>query len=186
MTYAERNAVWETLDPAAKRVWLARDVLAQLAAKKYDACRRVYVDVQFTHEHAWNHVRDEQLHETLERDGVRCLVCALGGLLCSLARVEDRLSTRQVCEARGRDLREILERLEGLFEPKQLTLMEAFFEGADEGYYGDRILEENLDSDDSDDVRPHKDFAGRYKSSEDRLRAIMENVIANNGEFVPA
>lgn len=180
MTYAERNALWVTLDPAAKRVWLAQDVLAQLAVKKYEACRLLYIRV-----HARDGNMDEQLHETLERDGARCSVCALGGLLCSLARMEDRLSTGRVCEAAEQWLwGKLLKRLEGLFEPRQLTLMEGFFEGSDEGYYGELVRKElGLDY---GDKGLHEVFAERYESSEDRLRAIMENVVANNGEFVPA
>ncbi len=92
---------------------------------------------------------------------IDCEVCAIGASFLSMARVvPERVSGLRI----GTTVT-YKQNLYTIFSMLTVTLMEAAFEGWD---YPDRARE----------------FYEKYPSAKARLRAIMENIISNKGEFV--
>lgn len=149
---------------AEKRVALAKDVLAQLAAKK------IFPEVG-----TYLHMRAND----------ECHVCALGSLVVACCGIEGR---RQLnCDA-------VVACLRPVFDADQLVLIEAAFENDAEPptleiYSGedDDLLASAADS--IGPIRYAEDEEGDYDvapgEAERRMRWIMQNIIDHNGTFVP-
>lgn len=193
---------WE--DP---RVIIARDVLSQLDARRLVAEVNIYLSVDGPIiptgcPTGWNpEVRDLLVGRT-------CGVCAIGALF--VAKV-DRVDALRFSEMGGRlnddgRMRTYLDE----FDPVQLVLMELAFEG---GWILEQLTGGRVDISDvwdtcgvcegpddcslCDDCELLPEFQSALRFHEDyeagdidgrierRLRAIMQNVIANGGEFRP-
>lgn len=134
-----------------------------------------------------------------------CNVCAIGSLFLSYIRKYDEVTAQRVCDT-GVDI--IAEEvLIDIFDPANLRLMERIFEGRwidgpelnpefsvyaaeDISQYKGWLTFEEMGSLEytkeqyNNELLANKYYC-KYKNSNDRLRAIMLNVIRNNGEFVP-
>ncbi len=168
---------------AEKRVAIAQDVLKQLRTKKYVAERDLYVSVEFKGDtdNNWNARFDDvksNIHKVKE-----CRVCAIGSCIVSATRLGNTLTFREMEDERDPKTRKLLAKA---FTQKQLYLMESAFElninsmyTLSQGYaYGPNTKTE-------DEAVKARNFGYKYNDSTDRLKAIMRNVIKNNGEFKP-
>ena len=138
-------------DQMQRRVALARDVLAQLEAKKIIPEYGTYVSAS----------------------DAFCETCALGAMMVSCCGVDDADGARED---------DVIECLVPLFSRRELAEIEASFEG-DTGMpmqHRARYASARL-------RRFAEVFEGtaEHIPPEARLRAIMSNIIANDGEFVP-
>lgn len=107
----------------------------------------------------------------IERSG--CQVCALGGLLFCKAVLYDEVPALIV--SMGHATRySTVNALSDVFDTKTLDLVEAAFEQSR------RFAEDYQD----EAVRAEV-FGKQYEGDRERMRAIMENIVANNGEFIP-
>jgi len=162
------------------RVAIARDVLAQL--DREDVPLRVspegYVS-GFYEPKDWS----ADLQQIVDEVKTYCDVCALGGLILSKARLYDSVP---ICELLEEDPDEapgevfgiqatIYEQLDQVFGQGQRELIETAFM---EVRYFARALSE---AERTKAVR----YGGQFHDDRLRLRAIMENIIANGGEFRP-
>jgi hypothetical protein len=139
-----------------------------------------------------------------------CKVCAVGALF--LGSIECRLFTRiregEVLKGEYEDALEyglINDRLmqnvvEKVFDQKQLGLIEAAFETELRGVYGDQSINgedaSRIETYDREDLLEGDDLAffhqlqdavhwgKRFDDDDDRLEAIMKNIVANEGDFV--
>jgi hypothetical protein len=175
---------FDSLTSRGKAVRVAKDVLLQLDLKKYKAKNLVYFTwdawdaAEKDYENMGNYANLVRFEEqTLERDlktvvaeAKQCSVCALGASICSLANVNGPV---KVSDGRsgGRP------QLETIFGRLQLNMMESAFEKTKMGAYWNE-LEHN-----QGDLAVK--FGKKYKSAENRLRAIMNNIIQNRGVFKP-
>ena len=181
------NAAFEKLSPSDKRVAIARDVLAQLDAGRITAKTGVYIRsfdlVNLIDESA----KDVQLQSLLSAVE-ECNVCALGSMFICGVNIANNLPVKRVTtygsEVSGSDAKKYLRRF---FTNGQLGLIESAFETGDMLSNYSRV--------------PKRDYAllraairfGELFDVEDenwmrdelRLRAIMENIIVNDGTFRP-
>lgn len=140
-----------------KRVEIAKDVLSQIAAERIVACPGQYIDTD-----------------------ARCQVCALGSMFRVL--VDDAAFEVTKTKNVSKQLADIREVLLDHFSSEQLGLIECAFEGA-VGYIN---VDDYEDTDDLPaEVESALAYADKYEDPQDRLVAIMQNIVDNDGMFVP-
>lgn len=200
------NAEFEASCPSQKRVLLAKDVLAALRARRFDVETGRYTNTFGAHE-------DEKLkdanvkaasaaqtlyyerHEQEDAEGLpsegpkvvvplvmslfaeECQVCAKGALfVAKLDRLGGVDLGEYTAKAYGGDPSDYL--LE-YFSQYQLDLIECAFE-QDAGY-----MCVATDDAGEEEAEVASDFAEGISDPSERLRLIMENIVAHNGTFVP-
>jgi hypothetical protein len=158
------NRAFAAMPAAKKRVTIAKDVIAWLDLKKLIPTAGTYLETV----------------ATTKVNGYSCNACAVGAMFaCQVERtpkltlevadyseyhVDDaaEVATRNYCNAGMR------ETLGKFFSREQLGLIESAFECMA-----------------FDDAEAAEKFGRRYHTEARRMRAIMENIVANGGEFVP-
>lgn len=189
-----------------RAVLVAKDVLSQLAAKKYVPQSGTYIE--FTDGVSRKgQIKDE--FSSIEK----CKVCALGSIIMSSTHFGNRLTFEglgaQSCMTTNEELPAVSELLKSVFDPHMLLLIETAFEDysprlSDEDsfsyynniryahYFGETLSFEECVKchefyesfskyNDSDDDFDGDDYS---EDSENRLFAIMKNIIDNKGNFV--
>jgi hypothetical protein len=172
------NAEFKKATKAQKRVMIAQDVLAQLKAKRYVAESGCWVRI---HYNPTTVAETDSVQELfVEKKIESCDVCALGGLFMSCTNFNNNtllVDLDDVSEDLGAlvDVEEKLSnKLNSIFTTNQLKLIETYFE-ANDGFF--------LDYDEEDRAEA---FYNKHPSDKKRLQLIMENIVENNGTFVPA
>lgn len=163
---AARNAAWRKASKQRKRIWLARDVIAQINAEYFAVKPKQYVT------QAYDIIGDKS------DTSVQCAGCALGGLVvaCKLATKEHDYG------ALGRP-ESVRGKLSDLFDNHQLNLIESAFEldySVMPGLYcqGESYAEKRARMDSESWVVGYEPEA--------RLKLIMANIINNKGTFNPS
>ena len=169
------NEEFKKATKAQKRVMIAKDVLTQIKAKRYFAESGCWVqtNINATCE---KDLKDEDSVQELfaEKKIESCNVCALGGLFMSCTNLNNNTTVQDLKNEfyigdLVADDDEISNGLNRIFTQKQLRLIESYFEGG-EGYFrGGNKTQTFLES---------------YNDDE-RLEMIMQNIIDNDGTFVP-
>lgn len=183
------NEAFAAMTPAQQRVAIAKDVLKWIALDRLVPTTGSYFDV-------WNKAalgigsnayyrKKLDGQEALLKPEVKCSVCALGGLFaCTVARANSITLYDVNIAGQGA----MHEYLAPYFDRRQLLLVESAFERVDfrphrEKYriddYGDESFVQDLE------VERAVAFGCGYDKADKRMRAIMENIIANGGEFKP-
>ena len=186
---ARANQKFQKLSKAEQRVFIARDVLNQLADNKLVAEAGVWMDDDdlITPELV---KRDPELQDVFQQRE-RCNVCALGALFVSAVGIADKLKLSELEDIKeyrkgkkdlsdvGLSFGDIKKYLKQFFSVQQLEWMETAFEQLDslQTYrkYPYSKEAENFARMTSD----------HYTESTDRMKMIMQNVIANDGTFNP-
>jgi hypothetical protein len=151
----KRNEAFWKKDKVAQRVAIAKDVLKQLADKKYFARKMCYISNNVRYSGA------EDLQAFLLNKNPKCECCALGVSFLSLARLGDKLSLSD------RDYRGTLA---PIFGKKQVALIETTFEGWGKAIGGSKAGEA---------------FFQKYPEPNERMKAIFKNIVKNKGVFRP-
>lgn len=174
-----RNRRFKVMSRAEQRVAIAKDVIAQLDAKKIvarstyfsppqkveDKCRARYGDEK---------VRELDLSEVTAQ--VKCEVCGIGAVFLSTVEFNDKLKVKEFfsydpIHGYLSDRDNQVEYLGKWFSSKQLDEIEEYFENGSPG---------------CDEAKPWSSSPiQREVKREKRLRMIMENIISNNGKFDP-
>jgi hypothetical protein len=172
------NAEFKKANKAQKRVMIAQDVLAQLKAKRYVAESGCWVRIHYSP--ATVAETDSVQELFVEKKIESCNVCALGGLFMSCTNFNNNTLLEDLDDV-SEDLGNLIDekvnlsnKLNKIFSTSQLKLIETYFE-ANGGYFRD------YDEDDRIEV-----FYNKYPSDKKRLQLIMENIVENEGTFVPA
>lgn len=170
-TIKARNKWFNGLGVEDKRVAVAKDVLEQLDLKKFVAEEGTYFYLESKAKEG------ESLQKVIDK-GESCSVCAMGAVFASKVRLgNDCNITDDIlwdsCIKTGDE--EVLKHTEDIFSERTMRLMEWCFEGVDivDFFWDDYKLEERVDV-----------FRISYKTSDSLIRAIMQNIIDNKGEFV--
>jgi len=169
LTNKQKNAAFDKLSKAEKRVAIAKDVLAQMSANKIRAERGLYVNKMIPSNKLGSEVCD--LNPMNTRGG--CNACALGSMFLCAVDKHDKLKVGDLEEInvygpdgihqRGVEIfrEDTAEYLGKFFSQDQLNQIELAFESG-------RCPATESASDDNA-----------------TLRLIMENIIANKGTFKP-
>jgi len=175
-----------TKTPAQMRVIIAKDVLAQIASRRYRPAEGSWVgdsnigDLEYYVEGRL--AEDEKLCKVDASEYVnkvkKCSVCALGAIFMSQVSnfggvtLTDSRSAYSVFEDLDRSP------LKKYFSVSQLELIEACFEGIDGVYSTDMVK--------SSDRVSAQAYYICHKNATKRMTAIMNNIIRNKGTFVPS
>jgi len=183
------NAAFKKATKAEKRVMIAKDVLAQIKAKRYIPESGTWVDPN------WNIRNEIDGTESVQklfadRTIETCNVCALGGLFMSCTNLNNNTCVSDInCGGEGSLLGEMIQEgdtlsngLNKIFSKKQLQLIEVYFEKGD-GWFGEDGYTGNYIGEDSRHVEYFNDA---YPDDDERLVEIMKNIVANDGTFVPS
>jgi hypothetical protein len=210
---AKREAVFKKATVTQKRVLIAKDVIAQIKAKKIKPESGTFVSVEKvkgfmssteaedrdgTFNYAMNSLSDSEgyaadvRHLYLDNTIQQCSCCALGGLFMSCTLYNNNTTVENLSYA-GEDLGDLLvgsshaeslpNGLDKFFSLAQLRLIEQTFEG-DNGAVNSGVDTETGEVFDKFPPRAAA-FYDKYKKPKDRLIAIMQNIIDNNGAFKP-
>ena len=181
----KNNVAFDKATPNQQRVMIAQDVLDQIKAKRYVAESGTWVDAYYN---------DDDIKKTdsvqklfAEHKIESCRVCALGGLFMSCTNLNNNVSVKTLenitgvtdCQNLGQRIsnnKKLPNGLNRIFSKEQLILIETYFE-ANSGWFIDRST--------SDTTSPD-DFYDAYPDAYDRLVEIMENIIKNDGTFIPS
>jgi len=192
---AENNAAFKKATKAQKRVMIAQDVLAQIKAKRYVAESGRWVVPTFSENfcNTDDYPGRESVQQLFASKEIEsCNVCALGGLFMSCTNLNNHTTYDQFND-QSEDIGSLIGYEEGLsneldvfFSKNQLTLIEIYFEDGN-GYFS--IDNETVDTGShfykSIDFDHVNSFNDKYQYDDDRLKAIMKNIVENNGTFVP-
>lgn len=171
-TIEELNAEFEAMTPKKKRLTICRDVLAHLESKLIKAYAGTYV----AYDKLGIGKSFEQVHEALT-PAVECRACALGSMLLAHTLWVDDLT---IVDSKKLENVDIHARFEGFFNEHQLRMIECAFECQDNFM--------NADSDPSDiaaSVYFGEQFSDNRGADEARLVGIMQNILDNDGTFIP-
>jgi hypothetical protein len=146
------------------RVLVAKDALEHLGAGVLIPEKGTYLsaDLSFFND----------AEEGIQQSGP-CRVCALGAAAVSFV-------LRDAKKHSGEEINysdEMRDTLSPIFPKKMLSDMEDIFEDFGILYKDDRRHQRAHDH--------YPDFFAKYPTAEDRMRAIFQNIIDNNGEFCP-
>jgi len=176
----------KTLLPAQKRVLIAKDTIKWLDTKAImTKTNSNYFKMSGKGIKVKNTLRDIELGVMLKNTTNSCQVCAIGGMFYSMVRRFDNITIDVGEHAHHNYLKRIyrssiFDELERYFSYEQLIMIESAFE-----------MHEMHNPDDWDNIDRNKfinasNFAiSDKKSPAARLRKIMNNIIQNDGVFVP-
>jgi hypothetical protein len=176
-TIGEKNAAFWKLSRNGRRIAVAKDVLAQVAARvlepsegKWLELRKSLVSMGFN---TGNYYREELKLETdlqalLGVPGEKCNACGVGAAFMSMARLGDRAKVTD----------DLYESLEQVFTPPQIQLIEYAFE---QGRYGNPVEAGCTHS----LVERAAKFGRGHRSAKKRMVEIFRNIVRNKGEFKP-
>lgn len=154
----ENNEKFEQLSTNQKKVELAKDVILQINSGFFNVTRGTFFSKQSS-------IKSEDLGEDLLL-GTQCTVCAKGALFAADIMKKGNCSNDKFKVDKGNA--DVYNRLGGIFTKAELDEIEVAFEmwighGYSDAYH----------------------FGTLYDSSAERLEAIMQNIIDNEGTFKP-
>ena len=171
-----QNERFEASTPEERRVLIARDVIAGLALNVFRPTRG-----QFVLDADGGDVPIEQA-QTLADSRVPCEVCAVGALFVSSLALYDRFErdfsgpiwSDDFVSANAKEFVRL-----NYFSGPQADLIEVAFEGVTTHVWEDEV--------DLEGVEDALAFGEEWALNPvERLAAIMQNIVENNGEFVPS
>jgi hypothetical protein len=194
MTTEQFNA----LPKNEKAVLVAKDVLAQIKAKKYLPREGHYIHIAGGYN--FNGSIKENFDQIKE-----CTVCALGSMLMSSTHLGNILTTKDINSFPDKnDLKhseKVTELFASIFTDKQLLLIETAFEGYTKfleetkaeikKYYQEDFIYQECDDRYAtetltfDETLACEMFYRKYYTGDKRLNAICRNIIKNGGIFIP-
>lgn len=175
-----------------KRVVIAKDVIELIAVKVARVRRGTYLSLIIDDAVDGRQLIGEQLNGHLNKEEVRCEVCAKGALLLSHINRNNnyRISPNFFGDIRSDELNSqnaVMSRLSGIFYERQLNAIETAFEKGVVILDSDLVCGKTADGffKETDFAKDCIAFGKKYKDDKRRLIGIMNNVIKNKGQFIP-
>lgn len=178
-----------------KRVLIAKDVLEQIKANRYIAESGTWLQTDCNNKIDWNRNNGIDANKSIQKlfaDKTieTCHVCALGGLFMSCTNLNNNTTVSDFNEDGGfAELGKTIYNgdklsngLNTIFNNNQLKLIESYFENG-EGWFGEHGVVGTRVAASKSHIEA---FTDKYPHDDDRLIKIMENIVANNGTFVPS
>lgn len=190
-----KNAAFLALKPAQRRIQIARDVIAQIGGR-ITARAGTYFD---TRDLRNINISDEAQAQTVFKKITSCTVCAIGSLfLCGVDRA-NAVTVGQIelggGSVDGSDAKRYLRKF---FSIRQLALIETAFETAfEKTYIGPSRFQYSDEAEAAtkfgrtadeltDSFNNAVSYMDEIEADDNRMRLIMQNIIANNGTFRPS
>ena len=181
-TIEEKNKGFNLATLKEQRVAIAKDAIKQIKAEKFIAEAGTYLAI----EDELGCKTGDELQKTLNKrknKGAVCKVCGIGAAFISTVRLFDNYKIKEA-ELDGwdssttllvehTDMRTLLKEY---FSPSQLSLIECAFEQRSEYMKSDSYKK---------DRKAATLFGNKYEDENERLLAIFENIVKNNGIFKP-
>ena len=178
---ADRERRFLKMDKPKKRVAVARDVIAALQAKKIQAKQGNWVNLGVGKKQERLLPGGKQLRDVIIENSPTCTACALGAMFVCAVMRKDALTVEE-CRSYDNlnlDYDNIADYLRAFFAEPQLEMIEVAFEKGTGAFWGDVAY-----ADVSSKGRAAL-FGKQHKTAEDRMVAIMQNIISNDGTFRP-
>lgn len=185
-----KNEQFASMSPAEKRVAIAKDVLETIRTNAIIPMSGTYIDVMYAKE--FQNPKFSALvgvQETLGR-AVECSVCAVGSMMISKCRIngDSKVISSSHWSGSCNSQHLLYEDLGQYFDNQQLALIESAFE-RDSGFCSDHVNDEEPDEKVCKELMElatrAEDFGFAYEDDSDRLKAIMQNIVDNQGTFNP-
>jgi hypothetical protein len=168
---AEKNARFKKMNKQRRRVAIAQDALAQLLADNYLTSKTLYFAVKNTRKYS----ETCQVNQVLA-EGEKCYVCAKGALFASKVSFTNNLKIGEVKDSYSIESSDTKDKVND-FSEEQMDMIEVAYEGwAPKG--------NSLNYNDENYLKSQA-FGNSYKGKKKKLIAILQNIIANKGEFKP-
>jgi hypothetical protein len=166
-----------SLPKADRRVAIAKDVIAQIRAKKYVGLQGTYVNSAKLDEFLQASNAFVESDKMIKELG-KCEVCARGAMFLSrMKKCPEKVSQLSFAEDLD-SFAEIEKEYDYEFSASQLDAIESAFEGNEMG--------ELYKNEDVEYIEDCVSFCEEVKDDNDRLLMIMQNIIDHNGTFVPS
>jgi hypothetical protein len=172
-TIKARNTWFNSLTKEEKRVAIAKDVIEQLDLQKFTAKSGTYFSLNLPD---YKVVKEGVSLQKQFDKAETCKVCAMGAVFASKVRLGNEFEVPYSTCIVSIDDDYIVNSTDSLFSEYEMRLMEFFFEGAD---INETIYHESEDYDSIDEKV--REFCDTYKTADERMRAIMQNIIDSEG-----
>lgn len=185
----ERNRRFEKMSDAQKRVRIAKDVIEHIKAGFLKPANSGYLTLSRAVEKEFTKDLYRGDYSTLEEDKApakplhqlfqkseSCTVCGIGGVFVAAVVRADKCTVDDMGSVDNDDY--MREYLGAWFDIDQLGLIESAFEY--DPSFGQRYEMSNND----DTCHAAAGFGYAFKNPSQRLLAIMENIVENDGQFV--
>lgn len=179
-----KNEAFNKLSKPQKRVEIAKDVIAQIKAEKYAATFGEYISTYDLSDIMDNSVNKRSLQPLLLTKNYSCSVCQKGALFLSTVRKRNKFLVRTSYDIPSSS-DSIETEISDIFTKNQLDLMEVAFELEICGGATDNPYLDNGFRNPTKIAQKAIDFGEKYDYSKDRMIAICQNLINNNGTFKP-
>jgi hypothetical protein len=190
LTLEEFNA----LTPAKKRVAIAKDVITQLDAKRISANTGSYI----TSEILQNLICNEEEEQSDEEEIIyslkslkellptaQCTVCAKGALFVADVCIRNEVSFTNDESLNKINEDDFVSEKLNYFSRKQLDLIEVAYEGYSNNADNTLIVDGSYIDEYHKAREFWENFRYTWQASNDRMIAIMKNIIKNRGTFKP-
>lgn len=185
----ERNKAFNKLSIANKKIAIAKDVIISLKAKKMYATNNGYFFLNLDgskFNFKTEGLKKVDLQDIIHNKALDCSVCAIGGIFAAKVNIANQCkvtlrikqniwNTKMSADSLILNDEELIQNLKGIFTEKELRAIEYAFEGCDIG--------DTFTHDENFPDEKYKQFYKKYKTSNNRMIAIMNNIIKNEGTF---
>jgi hypothetical protein len=176
------NARFKRATRAQKRVLIAKDSLLQIEKGRFFPSRGTYLNL-------FSLMAQEASFQKsfLANSEISCAGCALGALFISTTILANRATVAQTCSEGGlighmlKDSSVFSNHFDKYFSRKQLALIEYTFELGLGSFNGFNLEQMGHDS----KTIGRADYFKIERNEEERLVAILKNIIKNRGTFKP-
>lgn len=157
---------FKTLTPGGKRARIARDVIAQVKAKKVIPANSGYLNLRGF---GYSKNEDISIGGALGGEETTCQACAIGAMFCGLVG-NDSTSNINGDTFFGATLRT---KLAKFFDLETLSNIESVFEGSTD-WVTSSMMQPTVD---------YLTLFDKYETPENRLLAMMSNIVKNRGNI---
>lgn len=177
-----KNEAFNSMSKTKKRIAIAQDVIDMLNTKKIIANSGKYI---LGLDHVDQDIDAQQL--MLKNKFPQCDTCAWGACVLAIAHLGDSLTVGDLNEMQEDPdyAYKVKNKVLSIFTPEQVAMIEAAFEKT-ETYlaFGGSV---NNSSNYVEDINLNSssEFGRSFNTDDERLRAIMQNIVDHKGTFQP-
>lgn len=186
-----RNRLFKNKTAAQKRILIAKDVIEQIRAKRFTATEGIYIAIYNKNDEFFDGDESEKsAQKEILNNANRCECCAIGSVVASCILFNNEVDVESANNmgfgdrySSGFPAQHPFKKsgLSKIFTVGQLMLMEAVFERHGVSDFCDN---QNMSFDAAHNLLDRWERP-KYNTPKKRLIGIMENIIENEGKFIP-